>query len=162
MSSDPTLMQMQHEIYGEMIAYMFGSARRRYQEAAMLLDVKTDLSESLIDQYSVDHRTLQRAHDLIAAYYRFKHDDGGQLQLNENAEAYRLRLRNSSREFFQAEVDHLLQYAEFTRAIVTAGICHDQKRSNRATDRLCLFLEDRYSEMEWSGSPEIIEHHAEE
>ncbi len=85
--NNKTLMQMQHEIYGEMIAYMFGSARRRYQEAAMLLDVKTDLSESLIDQYSVDHRTLQRTHDLIAAYYRFKHDDGGQLQLNENAEA---------------------------------------------------------------------------
>jgi hypothetical protein len=66
-----------------------------------------------------DHRTLQLAHDRIAAFFRFAHDDGGQLQLGETDAGYRRRVADTWREFVLTEVERLTEDNEFTRAICT-------------------------------------------
>ena len=98
------LRTVQHDLYSELVGWLFGSARRRYLETARLLNVETELSEALADMYTFDHRTLQEAHYLIGDYYSIAHDDGGQFFIWEDAVMYDLRLHKSWRRFFQREV----------------------------------------------------------
>ena len=136
------LRRVQHELYSELVGWLYGSARRRYLEAARLVNVETELSEALADMYTFDHRTLQEAHYLIADYYSVAHDDGGQLFIGEDAVTYKIRLHNSWRRFFQREVRRLLQQDEFTLAILTAAVFANQERGVAAEAQYHLFLED--------------------
>ena len=63
-------------------------ARYHYLEPGFSHYRETKLVEKLEQMDSFDHRTLQMAHDRIAAYFRFRHADNGQLQLGENLDAY--------------------------------------------------------------------------
>jgi hypothetical protein len=91
-----------------------------------------------------DHRTLQGAHDQIAAFFRFSCDDGGQLQLGEDEGDYRRRLEEAWREFVQSEVRLLTADDEFTRAVCT-GTAFGNKEPGVAAERwLRQFLRDRY------------------
>ena len=141
-----TLMDVQHAVYGEMVVRLFTGPRDRYLAAAALLRVDDQLSQQLRSMDGFDHRTLQLAHDRIAAFFRFAHDDGGQLQLGETEADYRQRLAASWREFVQLEVERLTTENEFTRAICTATAFGNKKPGVEAEHWLDQFLRDRYGE----------------
>src|ERR1035438_8624097 len=117
--NNSTLMEVQHSVYGEMVVRLFTGPRDRYLAAAALLRTDNELSKRLRSMDGFDHRTLQLAHDRMAAFFRFR-DDGGQLQLGESEKDYRRRLEESWREFVQTEVRELTTDDEFARAICTA------------------------------------------
>jgi hypothetical protein len=98
------LMGVQHTVYGEMVVRLFTGPRDRYLAAAALLRVDSELTQRLRSMNGFDHRTLQMAHDRIAAFFRFARDDGGQLRLGESEADYRRRLEEAWREFVQSEV----------------------------------------------------------
>jgi hypothetical protein len=141
-----TLMDVQHGVYGEMVVRLFTGPRDRYLAAAALLRVDDRLSEQLRSMDGFDHRTLQLAHDRIAAFFRFAHDDGGQLQLGETEADYRHRLAASWRGFVQTEVERLTADNEFTRAICTATAFGNKEPGVAAEHWLDQFLRDRYGE----------------
>jgi hypothetical protein len=114
------LKDVQNTLYGEMVVRLFMGPRDRYLAAAALLRFDNELTERLRSMDGFDHRTLQMAHDRIAALFRFAHDDGGQLQLGETEADYRRRLEGAWREFVQSEVGQLAADDEFTRAVCTA------------------------------------------
>lgn len=101
------LKYVQHAVYGEMVGRLFSGPRDRYLNAARLLRVDNEFVQKLRAMTSFDHRTLQGAHDRIAAFFRFRHDDGGQLQLGETEDVYRQRLERDWRAFFQDEIEDL-------------------------------------------------------
>lgn len=138
-----TLMNVQHGVYSEMLARLFTGPRDRYRAAATLLRVESDLSERLRSMDGFDHRTLQLAHDRIAAYFRFC-DDGGQLQLGESDADYRRRLEETWRAFVNSEVGLLTEDDEFTRAICTATAFGNKEPGVAAEHWLDQFLRDRY------------------
>lgn len=141
-----TLMDVQHSVYGEMVVRLFTGPRDRYLAAAALLRVDDKLAQQLRSMDGFDHRTLQLAHDRVAAYFRFAHDDGGQLQLGESEVDYRQRLTASWREFVQSEVERLTTENEFTRAICTATAFGNKEPGVAAEHWLDQFLRDRYGE----------------
>ncbi len=141
-----TLMDVQHAVYGEMVVRLFTVPRDRYLAAAALLRVDDKLSQQLRSMDGFDHRTLQLAHDRIASFFRFAHDDGGQLRLGETEGDYRQRLAASWREFVQSEVERLTTENEFTRAICTAAAFGNKEPGVAAEHWLDQFLRDRYGD----------------
>jgi len=145
------LLNVQHDAYWDLVAWLFETARRRYLEAARLLRAEDDLTKAVQEKTTFDHRTLQDAHDLIAAHYRFTHDDGGQLRIGEDADGYRLRLRKAWDGFFRSEVRALVQDDEIALAMVKATVYENQKDGYSAESRVECLLNERYHEM--SESP---------
>jgi hypothetical protein len=144
--NNSALMQVQSSVYGEMLGRLFMAARERYLAAASLLGVENALSERLRTMDNFDHRTLQVAHDHIAAFFRFSRDDGGQLQLDESDENYFRRLEETWREFLQSEIRQLTADDEFTRSVCKATAFGNNGPGYAAEDWLDQFLRDRYRE----------------
>jgi hypothetical protein len=67
--NNDTLMDVQHAAYGEMVVRLFTGPRDRYLAAAAQLRVDDKLSGPLRSMDGFDHRTLQLAHDRIAAFF---------------------------------------------------------------------------------------------
>ncbi|MBN9658798.1 MAG: hypothetical protein J0H49_11515 [Acidobacteria bacterium] len=138
------VMDIQHSMYNEIVVRLFTGPRDRYLAAATLLRVEDELSQALRDMNGFDHRTLQLAHDRMAAWFRFAHDDGGQLQLGESELDYSKRMEALWRDFACSEVTSLARDDEFTRAICTAAAFGNRSRGVAAERWIGQFLSDRY------------------
>lgn len=141
-----TLKDLQHAMYGELLWWLFIAPRDRYLSASRLLRMETDLSKQLHAMTGFDHRTLQSAHDIIAAYFRFRWPDSAQLLLDEQEDAYRVRLGDTWRDFFREEVTALTADDEFTRAICTATAFGNKEAGLAAEAWLEQFLKERYAD----------------
>jgi len=142
-----TLKDVQFRLYGEMLVRLFSRPRDRYLDASRLIQVAPDLAVRIRAMDGFDHRTLQDAHDLIAAWYRFSRDDGGQLRLGESPDDYEDRLAREWREFFEEEVDYLTGRDEFTRDVLTAAVFANTDRGHAAEAGAREFLKERYATM---------------
>lgn len=141
------LKNVQFRVYGEMLTRLFSRARDRYLDACGVVDVETDLAVRLKEMNYFDHRTLQDAHDLIAAWFRFSGDTSGQLRLEETPEAYELRLATDWHDFFGREIGRLIESDEFTRNILTAAVFANTDRGYAAEASTRAYLKQRYLDM---------------
>jgi hypothetical protein len=139
------LSRLQHDVYSEMLGQIFKSARDRYLTAASLVGVEDELSQRLNGMWGFDHRTLQTAHDRIAAYFRFQSPDSAQLRLGEDDVQYRDRLTREWREFLGGEVGELAQHDEYVRAVCTAAAFGNTEPGYTAEEKLDQFLTRRYA-----------------
>ena len=64
------LARLQHEVYGKSIAMIVSHSQEQYRRAETILDVRTELGKHL-PVSSFDHRTVEHAHDQIAAQFRY-------------------------------------------------------------------------------------------
>jgi hypothetical protein len=142
-----TLKDVQFRLYSEMLLRLFSGPRDRYLAASRLIQVDTELAVHVRAMDGFDHRTLQDAHDLIAAWYRFSRDDGGQLRLGESPDDYDKRLAQEWREFSEREVARLASTDEFTRDILTAAVFANTDRGYAAESGAREYLKDRYATM---------------
>ena len=62
-----TLKDVQFRLYSETLLRLFSGPRDRYLAASRLIQVDTELAVRVRAMDGFDHRTLQDAHDLIAA-----------------------------------------------------------------------------------------------
>lgn len=144
--TNTTLRAVQFRMYGEMLWLLYRRARERYLEASQLLQVVPELARELRQKDAFDHRTLQVAHDLIAAWFRF-HGDRRQLRLGETPEKYADRMAEDWRAFFESEITNLTGEDEFTRDILLTTAFANTHRGYAAERRLQTWLSRRYSEM---------------
>jgi hypothetical protein len=111
--TNQTLKDVQFRLYGEMLLRLYSRPRDPYLDACRLIQVKTDLATRLRSMDGFDHRTLQDIHDIIAAWFRFSQDDGGQLRLGESGETYEARIttewRTPTSLAMEVQVGHPLQ-----------------------------------------------------
>lgn len=138
------LQWIQHSTYEQMIVRLFVLCRDRYLAASSLLRVEDQLSVLLRPMKSFDHRTLQDAHDRIAASFRFRFTDSFQLLLGEDDSGYKQRLEARWREYFYAEAEHLVTDDEFARSICTATAKGNKEPGYSAETWLRQFVDDRY------------------
>ena len=115
------LMKVQSNLYGELLGFLHGYLRERYLCACRLVQSRTELARRVETETSFDHRTLQGAHDHIAAWFRFLQKDKGGRTLFETEESYRERLASEWRSFFENEVRSLSTDDDFVRAVLTAA-----------------------------------------
>jgi hypothetical protein len=129
--TNQTLKDVQFYLYGEMLVRLYSKPRDRYLDAIRLVQVETDLATKVRSMDGFDHRTLQDIHDLIAAWFRFPQDDGGQLQLGETEEVYQGRIAVRWRAFFEEELDRLSSDDGFSRAVLVAAAFGNTERAMR-------------------------------
>ena len=130
-----------------MLTGLFSHARDRYLDACRLVEVETDLALRLKEMHYFDHRTLEDAHDLIAAWFRFSGDTSGQLRLEEAPEAYELRLAKDWHDFFGREIGRLIESDEFTRNVLTAAVFANTDRGYAAEASTRAYLKQQYLAM---------------
>lgn len=139
------LQQIQQECYAEMLVRLYTRARDRYLDACRLVGADTELAVRLREMSGFEHRTLQDIHDSLAAWFRFTQDDGGQMQLGEDAISYRSRLENQWRWWFDEEAGRLVADDEFTRAILKAAAHSGAEAGQAAESWLRQLLAERYA-----------------
>jgi hypothetical protein len=147
------LMDVQHSAYDELIVHLFVQPRDRYLAAARLIRAEDELSSKLKLMAGFDHRTIQSAHDRIAAQFRFISPHSGQLRLGEDEDSHRQRLAEEWRQFFISAVAALVADDEFTRAVCTATVFGNKDPGLTAERWLNQFLLDRYTAL---GQPEWL------
>jgi|GEM_PF-836408 len=79
--NDESLKWVQHDAYGDLIGNIYRYAKERYLNSIKLIGIDTPLAKKVESVQSFDHRILQFPHDIIAAWYRHKNGQKGQLTL---------------------------------------------------------------------------------
>ena len=139
------VMNLQHDVYWEILPILLDIAHRKIRAAEILLNVATVPGTILKNEDSFDHRVLQLTHDAIAANFRFECADQLDPQLPLfGKEDERTRVLRLWREYFNAEVKRLTESPEFTRAVVTAVAFTNTDEGNTAEDQLFYFLKRQY------------------
>ncbi len=69
---DERFFRMQMSCYSKALGIIVRSVVKSYQYAESVLRCEGSISEQVRELHSFDHRTVQDAHDLIAAWYRFR------------------------------------------------------------------------------------------
>lgn len=137
---DTILKRIQHASYGEKVSKLFDYARLRYLAAAELLQVEDHLTRLLRPMCTFDHRSLQHAHDLLAACFRYQTADSAQPRLGEDPKAHQQRLASEWDAWFTREVSERLEDPTFTRAILTAAAYANQDQGLQAESVLARLL----------------------
>lgn len=145
--TNEVLKKVQHDLYSGMVVRLYTPPRDRYLDACRLIQTNTDLAIRLRSMEGFDHRTLQDIHDLIAAWFRFTKDNGGQLLLGETEESYKDRLAAEWRTFFEEEVGRLSADDEFVRNVLAATAFGNTDRGYAAEAQLRELLKERYARM---------------
>jgi hypothetical protein len=155
--TNPTLKDVQFRLYGDMLLLLYTRPRDRYLDACRLIQTDTELAPRLRSMDGFDHRTLQDIHDMIAAWFRFSQDDGGQLRLGETDEAYQDRIASEWRTFFEGEVGSLISDDEFVRAVLVAAAYGNTEKGYAAEAHLREILKERYRAMTQSRTAATVE-----
>jgi len=155
--TNEALIDIQSRLYSEMLLRLYSHARDRYLDACRLIEVDTDLAIRVRSMDYFDHRTLQDVHDLIAAWFRFSQDDGGQLRLDETTEGCQERVGTEWRTFFEKEVSRLGSDDGFARAILIASAFGNTDRGYAAEAYLRETLKKQYCAMEHSRAAATTE-----
>ncbi len=155
--TNQTLKDVQSRLYGDMLLLLYIRPRDRYLGACRLIQTDTEIATRLRSMEGFDHRTLQDIHDMIAAWYRFSQDDGGQLRLGETHATYQDRVASEWRTFFEREVGWLISDDEFARALLVAAVYGNTDRGYASEAQLREILKERYRAMKEPRTAAAIE-----
>ena len=137
---------IQHEHYGWALTYLMRRAEARYWDAVRLVRVGTELARRLHDMKRFDLRVLQDAFDMIAAYYRCKHDPRGQMLLPFDELTYEQHLEIGWRRFFVEEGERLAGINWIARAILTAVAYQNTPQGHQAEKDLMAAPREEYGD----------------
>lgn len=142
------LALLQHDTYWEHVSFLFREAKERYVRAVHLIGIETELYQRIRDRTCFDHRVLRAAHDSIAGYYRFEHDNGGQMPLPFEDLSCEDALRRSWHQWFRAEVRDAVDHSNaITLAILAADAHQNSKPGYAAENHLATLLLNRYGNL---------------
>lgn len=143
------LKKVQHDEYGQSIGRIFEAARSEFIHADAVLNAKLLMAEELRAVTTFDHRVLQDAHDIIAAAYRYRHDDGGQLQLGESRDTQQIRYLRQWTSWLTSQLKELVRYPQFVRPTVESVLFANTEMGYTAENRLCDTLLTHFSAGDW-------------
>jgi hypothetical protein len=143
------LKNIQHDEYGRSVGRIFEAARSELIHAAAVLDAKLPLVDNARAVKNFDHRVLQDAHDIIAAAYRYRHDDSGQLELLEIYDLQPNRYLRHWTSWLGEQLKDLVRYPQFVRPTVESVLFANTDGGYMAENRLCDTLLTHYSAGDW-------------
>jgi hypothetical protein len=106
---------MQHSCYSKALWTVVKVARERFLDAESFLRCDAPMSIQVRQLNSIDHRTVQDVHDLVAAWYRFKRRSERLFPLEPN-------LKEDWTQFLRAELHALSRSADFVTGVLDACI----------------------------------------
>lgn len=151
------LKNVQHDLYNRHVVAIFDAARLALCVANNLLGTKLLIAEKAGCIEYIDHRSLQAAHDIMAAAYRYRHDDGGQLLLWDDQGQY-TRYASAWADWFRRQLDELAKYPDFVRPTVEAVLFKNSPMGYFAEDALSDMLIGHYDMDKWSPSGPYVKH----
>ncbi len=151
-----TLKRIQNDHYSSYVSELFSAAKRKFIQADAILNanLKITASAKIIDNF--DHRVLQDAHDIIAATYRYRFDDGLQGDLFESEDELRKRYLVGWEEWFFAELETLVNYPDFVRSVVECVVFANTQLGYTAENTVCNVLIYRYGLEDWSYADSYV------
>lgn len=141
---DTSLMFAQHAEYASVIGEWVERSCRAYERAEELCAIRTALGDIARSLQGFDHRTVQGAHDLMAAWYRFRF---GRAPLFRDAPADPTEMRAAWRQFASEEIGRLLESPAVTRRLLLAVAYANKPVGLEAERELAELLKRRYSAM---------------
>lgn len=129
----------QHDMYGRALAIIAGGCQQHRASAAAMLGLPPPLWVE-----TFDHRTLQQAHDLLAAVWRFR-NDAAQPRLPGLGAKEALPWL----EWLRAEVASWHQTPEIVRLVGEILAQPNCPAGYAAEDRLAEQLQARYADVPW-------------
>lgn len=143
------LKNIQHDRYPLSITEIFSSCRRAMTKAEVILGIRLDDVEKARDIINFDHQVLQDTHDIIAAAYRYKFDDGGQLMFGESIEEQSNRYLNGWANWLEKELDELIGYRKFAHSVIDCVIKENTDMGYQAEYTVADILLTHYSAEDW-------------
>lgn len=148
--SNKLLKYAQYDSYGYSVGCIYQAARSALIRAENLLDVSVPIGELAREKHSVkDRRVLRDAHDILAAQYRYRHDDGGQLELFPPMKNVRLRYQLAWNAWLRDECDELATSPEFVKSTLQAVVYVNTPMGYMGEDMLCHYLVCKYCLDAW-------------
>lgn len=143
-------MRMQHDCYSEALRVICAECNRLALFAHYIASDGKD--EAFRPVSSIDHRTLQEAHDLLAAAWRFRTcPSQGRLPLN-GAEPRSHATRDVWLAWLADEVRSWLDRPHLVRHVIDICRAQNAPRGYAAEDELAFALKERFSDVLWTNS----------
>ena len=137
---DERLFHMQHLCYSEALWIIVNTVRERYFDAEAVLRCYASMSIQVRQLYSIDHRTVQDMHDLMAAWYRFKGKTERLFPLEPD-------LKQDWCEFAATEARELSASADFVTGVLDACVYANTDCGYAGERRAKWIQRERYREM---------------
>ena len=144
---DTDLMRKQHDVYGDVLNILITTCNRLARFAIVLLNDNEHDNWGQIG--NCDHRTLQGAHDLLAAAWRFNnYSRQGMLSFSRTANTAPVEMLwlDWLREEISAWIDH----PHLVRSVQLILANQNQQIVYAAESRLCLGIMDRFGAIPWN------------
>ena len=145
--NNETMKLIQHDTYSKLLGYLFSNSASRYLDDIKYTWVSPDFVSKIRNLKSFDHRTLQYAHDLIAAYFRFIFSDSFPSDLFPEKFDIISFFTSIWKEYYLQEVAILSKIEPIAEMIVTAVGFQNTERGYDAEDKLHELLLQRYQSM---------------
>lgn len=143
---DTEVAWKQHDVYHQGLGILIGTCNRLAQFAKLLLDDKTHLEWGSVR--TCDHRTLQGAHDLLAAAWRFR-NVSRQGSSPFDRETRSVEPESLWLEWLGAEVANWVEHPSLVRNVQLILANQNQQLGYIAESSLCLGILDRYPDVPW-------------
>lgn len=144
------LKSVQHDEYFTNVAKIFTAARRELERANEILTADLLIVEKVREVNTIDHRTLQDAHDILAATYRYHHDDGGQRTLLDPIIDDRTKYSTEWNLWFSKQIKILSKNPNFVRSSVESVVFANSHLGYMAERTLCQYLIFNYHMSSWA------------
>lgn len=142
------LKSVQHDAYWSSVWMIFASARDAFVRADDILQTHLALAQEARAMTGFDHRDLQLAHDFIAAQFRIRRDDGGQLDLFLDPSLSASRYLQAWRTWLRDELEQLARYPDFVRSVVERAVFGDAPFGRMAERTLLNLLGSHFGHVE--------------
>lgn len=140
---------MQADVYLRCIWAIFEAARSELIRASVVLGSNLPIIDDARKVNSFDHRTLQDAHDILAATFRYLHDDGGQFRILEDVESQQERYLSAWIDWLYKQFEEIVTYRKFAMSIVECVVYANTELGYLAENRSCGILLNRFDAIDW-------------
>lgn len=144
---DNVLARAQHDIYGDALGILLSSCNRFTRFSKAVLNDTEHVNWGQIE--SCDHRTLQRAHDLLAAVWRY---ENASQQKNFHFSTH----KESSPEllwidWLRKELSAWIDHPHLVRSVQLILANQNKPIGYAAESRLCTDIVDRFHSVPWNN-----------
>lgn len=162
---DYEVAQKQHDVYGDALGVVVSTCNRHTRLARALLNDQAHPVWGTVERF--DHRTLQGAHDLLAAAWRFRHDSKQlELPIKVPDPRFGLPLVESPIEphdpldeihlrwlrWLREEVEGWVESPSLVRSVQLILANQNERVGDAAETQLCVDILCRFEDVPWSAN----------
>ena len=146
--NDSEVALKQHDVYFEALGIIVSTCNRFARFAIVMLDDTEHESWGQVESF--DHRTLQGAHDLLAAAWRFS-NKGRQDRLPFTGDARTATPEECWLDWLQTEADSWIHCPQMVRLVQLVLANQNNPTGYTSEASLALLIMDRFDSVPWEA-----------